>query len=739
MKHVLISISALLISASLAAQVEATVTDTTQVETLDQVLLRAVRVNASSPITHSNLDKEEIARRNLGQDLPLLLNFMPGVVTTSDAGAGVGYTGIRVRGSDATRVNVTINGIPYNDAESQGTFWVDLPDFASSVESLQLQRGVGTSSNGSGAFGASLNMLSDAINERAFAQFSNSYGSFDTWKNTAKFGTGLLKDQFEFSGRLSKITSEGYVDRASSDLKSYFLQGAFQSENMQIKAIAFGGKEVTYQSWYGIDKATLSTDRTFNPAGIQFDSEGNFEGFYQNQVDNYSQDHFQLLFNRRFNPYWSANVSLNYTHGRGYYEEYVDEWYSNNVLFSNDAQLQFYGIEPIEIGGEIVESSDLIRRRWLNNNFYAANGHVNYKNKGWDVSSGMFYSYYGGDHFGEVIWSRFAGNSESGDRYYSGNGDKNEFTLFSKASFQLNEKWSFFGDLQGRFISYRTSGLTSDVTPLNERRTYEFVNPKAGMGYQLNDQNSLYLSYGRATREPRRSDFEQGVFKAERLNDFEFGWRINSEKLQINSNVYFMDYRDQLVLTGALDNVGAPIRETSGKSYRVGLELDAAWSLSKKWTIRPNIAISDNRNVDFVASVDGELRNLGNTKISYSPGIVAGNIVDFRPTENVQVALLSKYVGEQYMGNIDSDASKLDAYFTNDFNLNYSIKKVPIGDGLVFSALLNNIFNVAYVSNGYFYTYDDDFSNPGTITTIEGAGYYPQAEFNFLIGITLTF
>ncbi len=715
------------------------VKDTTKVETLDEVLLKAVRVDATSPVTHSNVQKEEIAQRNLGQDLPILLNYLPAVVTTSDAGAGVGYTGIRVRGSDASRVSITINGIPYNDAESQGTFWVNLPDFASSVESLQLQRGVGTSSNGSGAFGASINILSDAISEEASAQFSNSYGSFETWKHTAKFSTGLLKDHFEFSGRLSKITSDGYVDRATSDLKSYFLQGAYKTKNTQIKALTFGGKEITYQSWYGIDAATLETDRTYNPAGIQFDSEGNFEGFYNNQVDNYAQDHFQVLASHKFNNLWSANLSLNYTHGRGYFEEYIDEWYEQNVNFSGNANLSFYGIEPIEIGGETIEASDLIRRRWLNNNFYAANVDVNYKNNNWDVLGGLFYSYYGGDHFGEVIWARFASNSESGDRYYSGNGDKNEFTSFVKATYKLNNKWSFFGDLQGRFVSYRASGLTSDVIPLNENRTYNFFNPKAGISFQLDTSNSFYVSFGRANREPRRSDFEQGVFTAEKLDDYELGWRFLSEKVQLNTNVYYMDYKDQLVLTGALDDVGAPIRATSGKSYRLGLEVDALVAISKKWSVRPNIAVSTNKNIDFIASQDGELVNLGNTTISFSPSVIAGNILEFSPSDNFQIALLSKYVGEQYMGNIDSETSLLDAYFLNDFSINYTLKNVSFVDSIVLSGLVNNLFNSEYISNGYFFTYDDDFSNPGTVTTIEGAGYYPQAGINFMMGVTLNF
>lgn len=710
------------------AQDKQAVADTTDVEQLGEVFLRSVRVEADSPITHTNVSKEEIAKRNLGQDLPVLLNYLPAVVTTSDAGAGVGYTGIRVRGSDATRVNVTINGIPYNDTESQGTFWVNLPDFASSVKSLQLQRGVGSSTNGSGAFGASLNIATDGISDDPFAILSGSYGSFETWKSTVQFSTGKLKDKFELSGRLSKIESEGYIDRASSDLKSYFLQGAYKDGGTLIKALAFGGREITYQAWFGIDAETLQNDRTFNPAGMYTDAEGNTQ-FYDNEVDNYGQDHFQLLWNQRFNNNWSTNLALNYTYGRGYFEQ-----------FKEDADLEFHEIGPIEIGDEEpITAGDLVRRRWLNNNFYAANFDINYKNDNWDVVSGLFYSYYGGDHFGEVIWAQYAGDTQPGDRYYSGNGDKNEFTVFSKATFRLNDKWSFFGDLQGRFISYRTSGLTSDKVLMEERRKYDFFNPKFGASYQLNDGNQFYFSYGRANREPRRSDFEQGVFTPEKLDDYELGWRYVSEKVQLNTNLYYMDYQDQLVLTGELDDVGAPIRATSGSSYRLGLEVDAAILLTKGLVWRPNIAISDNKNRDFVTSRDGEVVDLGNTNISFSPSVIAGSIIEYTPTNALYVALLSKYVGEQYMGNIDSQTSKLDSYFVNDLSINYTFNELSFADSITLSGLVNNLFNVKYVSNGYFFTYDDTWTDPDQITTIEGAGYYPQATINFLVGATVQF
>ncbi len=726
MKKLLISVffTSLFIMASAQEKVQ----DSTKIESLDEVLVQAVRVSADSPITHSNLDKEELEKRNLGQDIPYMLNYLPSVVTTSDAGAGVGYTYIRVRGSDASRVNVTLNGIPYNDSESQGTFWVNLPDFTSSVQSLQLQRGVGTSTNGSGAFGASLNLLSDAVSNEAYGEIANSFGSYNTHKHNIKFSTGLLSDHFEVAGRLSTIQSDGYIDRASSDLKSYFLQGAFVNRNTLIKALVFGGREETYQSWNGLeDPEKLENDRTYNTVGMYTDENGNIQ-FYDNEVDNYAQDHYQLFWNQRFNNNWSTNVSFNYTKGEGYFEQYKE-----------DEDFETYGFEPIEIGGDTINTTDLIRRRWLDNDFYAANANMNYKNNKIDFTGGAFYSYYTGDHYGEVIWARYASDSEIRDRYYEGKGEKSEFTVFSKATYRLDEKWSIFGDLQGRFLNYKTSGITSDLLPLNVDENYSFFNPKAGLTYKFNTSNQFYFSYGKAHREPSRNDYEQGIVTPEKLDDFELGWRFTSEKTKVNTNIYYMNYKDQLVLSGELNDVGAGLRTSSGKSYRLGLEVDAEIQLLKNLRTLPNIALSTNKNVDFVTSRDGELVNLGNTNISFSPSIVAGNMLEYSPIKKLQLGFLSKFVGEQYMGNIDSEASKLDSYFINDLNIVYTLDNLPWIKEVVFSALVNNIFNVKYISNGYFYTYDDDFSNPGTVTTVEGAGYYPQATINFLVGATVKF
>jgi iron complex outermembrane receptor protein len=725
MKHLFLLATFFAMTMSTFAQEQ--VKDTIQIERLEEVLIKSVRVEADSPITHSNMDKTELEKRNLGQDIPYLLSYLPSVVTTSDAGAGVGYTYMRVRGSDASRINVTLNGIPFNDAESQGTFFVNLPDFTSSVQSLQLQRGVGTSTNGSGAFGASLNILTDAVSEEAFGEIANTVGSYNTRKHNIKFSTGLLQDHIEIAGRLSTIQSDGYIDRATSDLKSYFLQAAFINNKTMVKAISFGGIEETYQAWNGIDAEMLENNRRYNPSGIYTDDDGKTR-FYDKEVDNYSQDHYQLIWNQRYSNHWSTNVSLNYTYGRGYFEQYKE-----------DENFEDYGFEPIVNGNSTINTTDLIRRRWLNNNFYAANANVNYKDQKVDITAGGFYSYYGGDHFGEVIWAQNAGGSEIRDRYYSGNGDKNEFTVFGKVSYELNDQWTVFGDLQGRFISYRTSGITSDLAPLFEQEKYNFFNPKAGASYQMNSVNQIYLSYGRANREPRKSDFEQGIFTAEKLDDFELGWRNTSEAIKINTNVFFMNYKDQLVLTGAIDDVGAPIRTTSGNSYRLGIEVEADLPLSAKIKLLPNAAFSRNKNVDFVSSKDGALVNLGNTNISFSPELIVGNKIEYQPFEQLQLGLLSKYVGDQFMGNIDSETSKLESYFIHDFNFVYTLTNIPIVKSVVFTGLVNNIFNKKYVSNGYFYTFDDDYSVAGEITTIEGAGYYPQAEINFLLGATIKF
>lgn len=677
------------------------VKDTTKVNQLDEVLVSAVRVTTKTPVSFSNLDKKEIKFRNLGQDIPILMNYLPSVVTTSDAGNGVGYTGIRVRGSDATRVNVTINGIPYNDSESHGTYWVNMPDFASSLESLQLQRGVGTSTNGAGAFGASLNMLTDNFAKESAGEISNSFGSFNTRKHTVKFSTGLMNDHFEIAGRLSALNSDGYVDRGASDLKSYFLQGTYVGKTTLIKALVFGGKERTYQSWNGIDGETLNNDRTFNSAGAFTDEQGNAR-FYDNETDNYQQDHSQLHWNEKISENWSTNFALHYTKGKGFYENYKE-----------DADLADYGLE---LAGAVT-TTDLIRQKWLDNDFYGTTFSANYKKDKLDVIFGGGWNKYEGSHFGKVIWARFASQSEVGDRYYDDYANKTDGNIFAKANYQITEQLSLFGDLQYRTVNYKANGVQSTLVD----DTFNFFNPKTGLTYTINSGNSVYLSYARANREPNRSDYEGGNVKPEKLNDFELGWRYVAEKVQFNSNVYYMAYKDQLILTGSLDDVGAPVRSNSEKSYRLGLEVDATIALTDQLIIRPNFTLSANKNIDL--AVEGQ--DYGTTDIAYSPSIIAGNILVYTPVENLHISWLQKFVGEQYMNNIELPAAKLADYFVNDLNVAYEFKPKSVFKSIILTGLVNNFLDKKYVSNGYMY---DVYPY-----------YYPQAGINFLAGLTLKF
>lgn len=679
--------------------------DTVKVNQLDEVLVSAVRATSKTPVSFSNLDKKDIKFRNLGQDIPILMNYLPSVVTTSDAGNGVGYTGIRVRGSDATRVNVTINGIPYNDSESHGTYWVNMPDFASSVESLQLQRGVGTSTNGAGAFGASLNMLTDSYSDKASGEISNSFGSFNTQKHTVKFSTGLMNDHFEIAGRLSALKSDGFVDRGASDLKSYFLQGTYVGKTTLIKALAFGGKEKTYQSWNGIDEATLNSDRTFNSSGIFTDEFGKSR-FYENETDNYQQDHYQLHWNEKVSNNWSTNLAFHYTKGKGFYENYKE-----------DAKFSSYGLTPIVINGATIKKTDLIRQKWLDNDFYGTTFSANYRDEKLDLLFGGGYNKYEGAHFGKVIWARYASQSELGDHYYDDFATKTDGNIFAKANYQITEKISLFGDLQLRNVHYKANSY--EIGSVNDN--FNFFNPKAGLNYDITPNNKLYFSYARANREPNRTDYEGGNAKPEKLNDFEMGWRYVADKVQFNSNVYYMAYKDQLILTGKLDDVGSPIRSNNEKSYRLGLEVDATIALSEQFIIRPNFTLSSNKNIDL--AVEGE--NYGTTDISYSPSVIVGNIIVYKPLENLQISWLQKFVGEQYMNNIELPAAKLANYFVNDLNIAYEIKPKSVFKSIIITGLVNNIFDKKYVSNGYMwdvYPY-----------------YYPQAGINFLAGLTLNF
>ena len=727
-KTVFICICALGLNPLIAQQEQAKDSLTASPISLEEVSVAGLRASEDQPVPFSEVTKEDLASRNLGQDLPILLNFLPAVVTTSDAGAGIGYTGIRVRGSDATRVNVTINGIPYNDAESQGTFWVNLPDFASSVESIQLQRGVGTSTNGSSAFGASLNILTNAATQEAYAEITNAVGSFNTLRHTLKFSTGLLNDHIEISGRLASIASDGYIDRASSDLNSYFLQGIYQDDNTLLKALVFGGHEITYQSWFGVDPLTLENDRTYNFAGEIYNANGDLTGYYDNQVDNYRQDHYQFHWNQKYNQNWSSSLGLNYTYGRGFYEEY-----------NNDASLANLRLNDVTLGGANQSTTDNITRKWLDNDFYVLTANAQYTTDDTNLVLGGLVSTYDGDHFGKLIWATFASNAQPNHEFYRNKGEKSEVTFFGKLTQKVADKLSAYIDLQIRNVGYKANGTINELGTIDIDDSFNFFNPKLGVTYNANKNTQWYLSYAKAQREPNRTDYENGSPRPEVLNDFEAGIRKKGNRATWAANLYYMRYKDQLVLTGEIDEVGAPIRENVGDSYRLGLELEANLALSDQWLWQPNITLSENKNLDFRFQRDGALQNLGNTNIAYSPNLVAGSNLVFVPSTQFQVGVLSKYVGEQYLGNIDADLSKLPAYFINDLNVTYSIGPLKWVKNIDFSLLVNNIFNAQFESNGYFYTYDDTWSDPNQVTTIEGVGYYPQAGRNFLLGTTIRF
>ena len=690
-------------------------------QNLDEVIVKGIRAKFSSPISYSNIYKEKLKNKNLGQDLPILLNFLPSVVTTSDAGAGIGYTGIRVRGVSPQSTNITINGIPFNDPESMGTFWVNLPDFTSSVQSLQLQRGIGTSTNGSGAFGASINISTDNISQTPYAEISSSFGSFNTRKNTIKFSTGKINDVFEFSGRFSKIDSDGYVDRAFSDLKSYFIQGTYLKGSTLIKAISFAGHEKTYQSWYGLTMDQLKENRRQNPYT------------YENEIDNYKQDHYQLHWNEKINNFWSFNLGLNYTYGRGYFEQYRE-----------DDNIDTYGgivSSDTNLNGEKTDTTDLIRRRWLDNDFYVFNSSLNFIKNKIDLTISSSYSSYVGDHFGEVIWARtFSSNGKIRDRYYEGLGEKKDLSFFTKLLYSINEKIEFYSDLQYRNVKYNTSGTTSDLVNMVIDKSYGFFNPKIGLSYKLNPNSLLYVSYARANREPNRTDYESNPdIQPERLNDIEFGWRLRNKNMSLNLNSYFMLYDEQLILTGEIDDVGNPKRTNSGSSYRIGLEIENRINISKLFSFETNLTLSSNKNKNIFSMVDGALYNYGKTNISFSPSFVGSNAIIYQPSEKISLSLLSKYVGKQYMGNTDQPNSILESYFVNDLNITYSLKPEKIFQSISINFLINNILNKEYISNGYYYTYDDTWSVPGQIKTLDGAGYYPQATRNFLAGLVFEF
>jgi len=678
----------------------------------EEIIVKATRAQENSPFTFSEVDKPAIQKQNFGQDMPMLLNWTPSVVTTSDAGAGIGYTGIRIRGSDATRINVTINGIPYNDSESQSTYWVDIPDVASSTQSIQIQRGVGTSTNGASAFGASVNLQTNSMNPDPYADLTIAGGSFNSQRYTARSGTGLINKHWTFDAKVSKILSDGYVERASSDLTSYYLSGGYYGKKTILKAITFGGHEVTYQSWYGLDEATMKINRRFNYAGAIYDENYNVR-YYDNQVDDYHQDHYQLHFSQKLNTYWNANASLHYTHGRGFYEEY-----------HQGDSLKYLGLPDIIIGDSTIEAMDVIVRKWLDNKFYGTTFSFNYeKDKTVLTIGGAFNQYGHAKHYGEIIWAEHASNSQIRHHYYDGHSQKNDFNIYSKWSYTVTSKINAFVDLQYRMVTYETAGTRSDQTPYQVDEKFNFFNPKIGFSYSMAESSLLYSSYAVAHREPNRTDYLDNEVKPkpEKLGNLEVGWRKKFNQHSLDVNYYLMHYTDQLVLTGALDNVGNPIRANVGKSYRTGIEATATIKLLENlnWAINGTWAV--NKNQDYLADESSSPKN---TTIILSPSLIGGSQLSWTVVENFQAVWMAKYVGKQYLDNSQTEELTLAGYFINDLRFSYQLHPKGMKE-INLSLLVNNLFDVAYSSNGYSY-----YGTPY---------FYPQAGVNFMAMVGIRF
>ncbi len=731
---------------------------------IDQLVVKATRAGEKTPITYSNLGKETIEKNNLGQDVPYLLKWTPSAIVTSDAGTGIGYTGIRIRGTDPSRINVTINGIPLNDAESQAVFWVDLPDFASSTEDIQIQRGVGTSTNGAGAFGASINLNSNKLYSEAYGNLSGSLGSFNTLKANASFGTGLIDEKFAFDGRISRITSDGYIDRATADLTSFYLSGIYLGKNNSLRFNIFSGHEITYQSWNGVPAQYVNDSqlRTFNTAGTEKEGEP-----YSNQVDDYTQTHYQLLYNHVLNRNWNLNLAGFYTKGSGYFEEY------------KAAQLlSDYGLKDIQFVDTTITETNLIRRRWLDNDFYGITYSLNYTNDSRKLEAviGGAWNNYQGKHFGEVIWAEYFSNEELGYRYYDNDAQKMDFNIFGKANYQLANPLNGYLDLQFRQVNYEFFGIDTEGENVQQKEALSFFNPKVGLFYDFQESTKSYASFGVANREPNRNDYvessPQNRPKHETLFNTEIGFQQNWEKSALSVNLYHMYYKNQLALTGEINDVGAPKRINIPKSFRMGIELVAGTEVSNGLDLNASATFSINKAKEFTEYIDNwdywdqdfentppeELEplqfehKLENTDLAFSPNVIVSaelsyNIFKNDNQKSLTFALLGKYISKQYIDNTSNENTILDPYFFSDFRINFKLKTKFVKE-IGFTLLVRNIFDSKYSTNAWTYrynskNYDGRVDDPHT--RLEGGniynltGFYPQAGRNYLLGLSFGF
>jgi iron complex outermembrane receptor protein len=716
---------------------------------LDPIEIKAIRAGDKAPFAKSNLGKQDIEHQNLGQDIPFILNQTPSVNITSDAGNGVGYTAIRIRGTDATRINVTVNGIPYNDAESQGSYFVDLPDISSSVNSIQIQRGVGTSSNGAGAFGGSINLSTNEYNENAYAEVNNSYGSFNTWKNTVKLGSGLLNHHFTIDARLSRVASDGFIDRANSDLKSFYLSTAYISKKSSFRFNIISGKEKTYQAWNGIPEYKLFYNKDslmqhyYNNLGyLYFNAADSVNLFtsnprkynvftYPNQTDNYQQDHYQFFFNHSFDSTWSLSTAVYLSKGKGYYEEY-----KTAASYSN------YGLANPVIGNQIITNTDLVRQLWLDNNLYGTIYSVNRKTKKDQLTLGGGWNEYDGLHYGNIVWANIGIPNDY--QYYNHKAVKKDFNVYGKYLLKISRHLEATADVQYRRVNYNING-TQNYPDLLVDDKYNFFNPKLGLSYSAGSLLA-YVSYAVANKEPNNTDYETGTAaqppKSEHLSDFEWGIGENKYKFSWNVNGYFMNYKDQLVLTGKINDVGNGIRINVPQSYRAGIELQGRYSFNKMIQLSANLTISQNKIKnfsDYVPQYDASFNLVkqdtffySKPNLAFSPAVIGSGLLQVFPFNNTEIDLTGKYVGKQYMDNTSSETKSIRGYFVQDFRLQYTVHKL-LGREIVLIAQAKNIWDKQYESNGYTYSYIYAQS------LVKENFYYPMAGRNFMLAINMKF
>lgn len=675
----------------------------------------SIRSADNAPFTKTNLKKSDIEKLNTGADLPFILNQTPSVVVNSDAGNGIGYTGIKIRGTDASRINVTLNGIPFNDAESQGTFFVDIPDFASSTSTIQVQRGVGTSSNGVGAFGGTINLSTNEFNPNSSVELNNSYGSFNSWKNTVKVSSGLINNYFTIDARLSQIKSDGFIERAKSNLQSFALSAAFTNDKSSIRLNIFSGKEKTYQAWNGVSEDMLAINPKFNISGTDKSDEP-----YNNETDNYQQTNYQLFYNKNINQYWNINTALFYTKGLGYYENY-----KANQKYSN------YGLSNPN-----NSKTDLVRQQWLDNDFYGQIFSTQFKKEKTIVTFGGSWSNYKGKHYGTIIWAA-NGAVSNGYKYYNVNANKSDIGFYLKLQQSLTKHLDAFIDLQYRTVDYTMNGFRYNPT-LNINRNFNFINPKLGLTYSKNGWQT-YISYALANKEPNRDDFEAGTFnqpKSEQLHDIEFGIERKKSNYNFAVTVYHMQYKNQLVLTGKINDVGAYTRTNVDNSFRLGVELQAGYVVNNWLNFQSNFTLSKNKINSFFEFIDDydnggqkEIKH-NNTNITLSPSIINNNILNFNLNKSIQLSFISKYVSKQYLDNSQNETRMLKAFYTQDVKASFEIKNKLFAKTLLMLSV-NNVFNKMYQPNGYTFSY----IYAGTQTTENY--YFPMAGVNYNLTINI--